>query len=141
MRHPHNNESGMTLLELMFAAGVLGMALTLLFGSLLTISAVGGMAEGRGIAVTHLASVMEQLRALNYNEMLAYQPPGFTALGATEQVKVECFKDDGTTVQLPVAPGSLPTPLPNPARARCTISWYDQRGHALSLNASQLFYR
>ena len=38
---------GFTLVELMFAAGTLALALTLLFGSLISINVMGEVNEGR----------------------------------------------------------------------------------------------
>lgn len=138
LRH---SESGATLLELMVAASVMAMGLTFLFGSVITISAVGGATEGRNVAITHTSSVMEELRSLTYEEMLAYRPPVLTGLGTSETVVIECFKDDGTSLTLPIDPATLTSPLPNPLPVQCTVSWRDQRGHNLHLAASELYYR
>ena len=135
------DESGLTLLELMLAAGVLALALAFLFGSLITISVAGGLAQNRASAVTHLSSVLEEVRGLSYDELLAYEPPEFDNLAPTEAITIECFKDDGTSLQLPVNPDTLTNPLPNPLQVRCTVAWNDPRGHALQMRASQLFYR
>ena len=135
------NDSGLTLLELMLAAGILSLALASLFGSLVTMSVAGGLTEDRAVAVTHLSSVLEEVRSLSYNEVLAYQPPAFGNLGTSELITVECFKDDGTAVLLPVLPTSLTAPLPNPLQVRCSVAWNDPRGHALRMRASQSLYR
>ena len=135
------DESGLTLLELMFAAGVMALALAFLFGSLITIAVAGGLTENRACAVTHLSSVLEEIRGLGYDELLAYQPPVFNNLAPTETITVECYKGDGTTLQLPVNPDSVTNPLPNPLQVRCTVAWNDPRGHALQQRASQLVYR
>ena len=135
------DESGLTLLELMMAAGVMALALAFLFGSLITISVAGGLTENRASAVTHLSSVLEEIRGLSYDELLAYQPPAFNNLAPTEAITVECYKEDGSALQLPVNPDSLTNPLPNPLQVRCTVAWNDPRGHALQQRASQLIYR
>ena len=105
------DESGLTLLELMLAAGVLALALAFLFGSLITMSLASGLTENRASAVTHLASVLEEIRGLSYNEMLAYEPPEFDNLAPTEAITVECFKDDGTSLELPIPPRHFDEPF------------------------------
>ncbi len=135
------NESGMTLMELMLASGVMAVSLTFLFGSLLTISAAGDITANRTIAVTHVSTVMEQVRTLTYDELLAYQPPVFVGLGMSETVHVEYYQADGTTVVPPIAPGALANPLPNPLTVKCTVTWYDPRGHAFRQVGSEMVYR
>jgi type II secretory pathway pseudopilin PulG len=135
------NESGLTLLELMLAAGIMALALASLFGSLVTVSVAGGLTEDRAVAVTHLSSVVEEIRSLSYNELLAYLPPTFNNLATTEHITIECMKSDGTALQLPVDPASLTTPLPNPLEVRCTVAWNDPRGRSLHFRASQMIYR
>jgi type II secretory pathway pseudopilin PulG len=136
-----SDESGLTLLELMMASGIMALALAFLFGSLIAISLASGLTENRASAVTHLSSVLEEVRGLSYNELLAYEPPDFHNLAPTEAITVECYKDDGTPLQLPVNPDTLTNPLPNPLQVRCTVAWNDPRGHALQMRASQLVYR
>lgn len=125
----------------MLAAGVLTLAMVSLFGSLVTVSVAGGMNRDREVAVTHVATVLEELRSLTYDEVLAYQHPAFGNLQPSELVTVDCFKSDGTTLQLPVAAGTLAAPLPNPLQVRCTITWADSRGHVLQQRATESLYR
>lgn len=132
---------GFTLFELMLASGVLTLALVSLFGSLVTISMAGGMNKDREVAVTHVASVLEELRSLSYDEILAYQPPAFNNLQPSELITVDCFKSDGAPVRLPVAAGTLATPLPNPLQVRCSITWADSRGRVLQQGATESLYR
>jgi len=141
MNRQHNVESGMTLLELMLAGGVMTLALTFIFGSLITISVVGDLTEERSVSVTHLASVMEELRGLTHEELLAYRPPTFQGLGPGETVTVDCYQADGATLRLPINPASLVDPLPNPLRVQCTVTWRDERGHSLTITGSELYYQ
>jgi type II secretory pathway pseudopilin PulG len=141
MNRQHNNESGMTLLELMLAGGVIALALTFVFGSLVTISMAGNLTQDRGVGVTHLATVMEELKGLTYAELLAYRPPTFQGLGPGETVAVDCYQDDDTPLRLPVNPASLVNPLPNPLRVQCTVTWHDERGHNFRITGSELYYQ
>lgn len=129
----------MTLLELMMAAGVLTLTLSYVFGSLLSVTAAGGVTEGRSVAATQVSSVFESMHGMSYSALIACQPPVFTALRA-ENVTLECFKTDGTALTLPTTYTLLATPLPNPIPIRCTITWQDERGRSLSSTATQLFY-
>jgi len=131
---------GMTLLELMFAAGVVGLALAFLFGSLVTISLASNLTQNRGKAATHLATVMEELHGAGLQQLLTYAPPPFTGLGTSELVQLEAILDDGTVITLPVDPAAVGT-LPNPLLIRCRVSWIDVENRPMALEASQFFYR
>jgi len=136
---PDGPASGMTLLELMLAVGVMTLTLSYVFGSLLAVTAAGGVTEGRCVAVTELTSVLESMQGMSYDALIACQPPARTALRG-EGVTLECFKADGTALTLPTTYALLATPLPSPLQIRCTVSWLDDRGHNLAVTATQLFY-
>lgn len=131
---------GMTLLELMFAAGVVGLALAFLFGSLVTITMASNLTQNRGIAVSHMATVMEELHGAGLQQLLTYTPPVFTNLGTSEVVQLEAILDSGTVLALPADPATV-GPLPNPLLIRCRVSWIGVENRPLTLDASQLFYR
>ena len=133
-------DRGVTLLELMFACGIMAMALSLLFGSMVTISLANKVTEDRGIAVTHLASVMEEIRATPA-ALFSYVPPPLTGAGWAEAVQVRCYDATGEAITLPVDADTLTTPLPNPLRVECTATWHDEKGHEFSLSASEWVYR
>jgi hypothetical protein len=134
------SNSGMSLLELMLAVGVMTVTLSYVFGSLVAVTTVGGVTEGRGVAAAELTSVLESMQGLSYDALIACQPPARTVLRG-ERVTLECFKADGTTtLTLPTTYTLLATPLPNPLQIRCTVSWQDDPGHNLSINATQRFY-
>lgn len=148
MKLKFNKESGMTLIELMFAAGVMAVALSMLFGSLINVSAMGKMTESRSTAAADLATVLEQLENLPTTaDLVAYQPPDFNTMGPLETVKVEILFSDDTTLELPLDENALPMgmtdvlDLPNPLLLRCTVSWYSAQGHPMSLRGSRTFYR
>ena len=67
--------AGFTLLELMFASGVLATALAILFGSLITMYTLSEVNEGRARASNHLSSLLEQVRSLPLNEALTLNVP------------------------------------------------------------------
>lgn len=151
MKNRFSAESGMTLLELLFASGILALSLSLAFGSLVSVNRVGGVVEDRTIATTHILTVFEQLTPLNYQTLLLYQPPTFTGLTrrsttgqvvsgtVAETVVVDVYTSDGSTLRLPqtTAPSVA---LPNPMRIRVTVTWMDKQGRLQSYYMARWFY-
>lgn len=134
----HGNESGMTLLELMFAAGVLAVTLALFFQSLINITAADELNNERVVARTHATSIFEDLRGRVYAQFLAYTPPTFPNAMRNETVSLLCTQADGTTVSLPASASLV---LPNPVTLQCTVTWLDTVGHSMSQTFSQQFRR
>lgn len=142
MQRRRKRNAGMTLIEVMFAAGVVAMALAILFGSLISISLIGRLNQGQMAATTALSTVMEELRTLSYAELLEYTPPELTGLGIEHVVTVECLlggegegEGAGTTVALPL-PEDFTGTLPNPVEIRVTLTWREETGHAYEMVAS-----
>ncbi len=136
-----SSESGLTLLEIMFAAGVLVVGFVLVFGSVFSISEARDVTEGRAAAMAQLASVMEEVRRTSYSELLAYEPPAPDGLGEDATVEVRCFYNDGTSLELPVPVDSVPDLLPNPCEIQVTVTWHDLRGRTLTRTSSALYGR
>ncbi len=126
------NNAGMTLLELMIAAGVMTIGFVLLFGSIMSISTTGSSSEDRAIAVAHVSTVIEELRSLDFTDVLEYQPPPITGLGGSALFIVELIESDeeGVTVlgTLPNTISALAAPPPNPAEVRVRLQWRDDYG-------------
>ena len=150
-KHKHaktrrRNDAGMTLIELMIAAGIMTVAFVLLFGSIISISGTGQMSEDRALAAAHMGTITEELRGLGWEEFLAYEPPGLQGLGTGAQIEIELIDASGANETvlgaLPTTPSDLATASPpNPIEARLTIGWMDTRGHQLSMSATTLFAR
>ncbi len=119
-------DEGMTLIELMIAAGIAAIAFVLLSGSLMSIATTNATTDDHATAAIHVNSVMEEIRPLDRVGLLAYAPPAFRGLGASEQVAVQIQDAAGNWVNLP-APALAPAP-PNPARLRVTVAWLDNHG-------------
>ena len=140
------NDAGMTLIELMIAAGIMTVAFVLLFGSIISISGTGQMSEDRALAAAHMGTITEELQGLGWQEFLAYEPPGLQGLGTGAQVDIELIDASGANETvlgtLPTTHADLATSFPpNPIEARITISWLDTRRHQLSMSATALFVR
>jgi len=128
MKRTTKDEAGMSLIELMFATGILAGTLAAVFTSLVGISAIGTTNENRTRAAITLASVLEEINALPFSEAIKYAPP--TALsvpGISHQVSVAMLLpsdgDEENTAAIPMAAGFDTTQAllrPNPARLRST---------------------
>ncbi|HIJ65031.1 MAG TPA: hypothetical protein HPP77_03700 [Candidatus Hydrogenedentes bacterium] len=132
---------GVALLEVIFAMCVFVVTLTLLGGAMISIVEAGQLVETREIAETHLATVMEQLRHTTPQELLAYQPPPIEERVTKGMVRVECFDSSGNPLSLPLDPGALSEPLPNPLEVRATVTCTAARNRHVSTSASMLFVR
>lgn len=138
-RGPRLDNAGVTLLELMFAAGVLAITLGILFGALVTLNVMGQIAEGRTQASTALAGVLEEVRLLTFDQLIAYIPEPIESAGLDIALLIEVFDADGDPLPLPLAPGGGGNPissLPNPVEVRATALWSRGGGRIFSSTAS-----
>jgi len=137
VRRKRRNDAGMTLIELVFAAGVLAVALSTMVGALITLTVMGDVAEGRTRAMTALASVIERTRGAG-PDVLTQTPAPVEVDGRVMAVSMEIINTDGTTMTVPVAldnEGNMPT-LPSPLEVQVTVMWEDVRGRVYSTRAS-----
>jgi len=133
--------AGLSLIEMMFASGIVALTLSMVFGALVSLSDVSQSAERRAIAVTHLATVLETLQSLPYEDLRRYDPSALEGLAKGETVVAECFDASGAVVPLPLPPGAVQEALPNPLRVRATITWTVGRGRILSMSGWVLLAR
>lgn len=136
-----NSRSGMSLLEVTFAAGIMATALSLLFGSLISISLIGRLNEDKSVAHTELASTMEQLRGLDFTDLMTFTPAAPTMPGVEQTLTLECYLADGSARALPLTPNILgevtvPENLPNPLEVRATLLWRNEKGHVFQAHAT-----
>lgn len=124
-----NGQAGMSLLEVTFAAGIMATALSLLFGSLISISLVGKINEDKTVANTEISSVLESLRGMDYNDLLTFTPETPSSPGIARTVTLECFNADGTALALPLAADAELPDLPNPLEVQVTLLWTNDKGH------------
>jgi hypothetical protein len=122
-RHSITSESGMTLLELMFAAGVMAVALSMLFGSMISISAVGEINEDQTIGMTLLSGELEKIRSMPFEDLMDYSPQYIEdGPGAYSGIYLECYDADGHRWPLPFHYRD-DVDLPNPLKIRATMIW------------------
>ncbi len=132
---PTRPDAGMTLLELMIAAGIMATGLVLLMGSLATITHTGASSEERAIAAAHMSTLMEELAQTNIDTLFDYEPPAFPGL-QRERVTITCVDSAGELVPLPADPSQLANPIPNPVEIRIVVDWRSRSGHPHRVTAA-----
>lgn len=133
--------AGLTLIEVMFASGIVALTLSMVFGALVSLSELSQSAERRAIAATHLSTLLETLRSLPYEVLRRYDPSVLEGLMNGETAAAECFDASGAAVPLPIPPDAVQEALPNPVRVRATITWTVGRGRILSMSGWALLAR
>lgn len=141
MTNKRNN--GMTLIELMFAAGIVAMALAMLFGSLLSLSLMGQVNKSRMDAIASLNTIMEQVNTLPYEALVTFVPPvDSCGPGVSRQVSIQFVVPgaegtDPSLVSIPL-PAGYANPIPNPVEVRVTLAWQEQNGYVFQIMASTM---
>lgn len=150
MKQKITNEAGMSLVELMLAAGVVATSLSILFGSLISIAIMERINEGRAMAATVMSSVMEELSNASWAELGAYAPPLFQSDLQEVGAVVECYVPAEGTGGEGEAPDesenwvSLPLPeaaelaFEPPLEMRITVSWRDVSGHMFEVKGAMV---
>lgn len=133
---------GMTLIEVTFAAGILAMALSLLFGSLISLTLVARLNEDQTIANTELTSVLDKVAQLPLEELVTYQAPTPDRPGVTRAVSLVCFDREGAPVNLPLPsedgePAEIPD-LPNPLEVQAVMLWSAPNGRVFQSTATTM---
>lgn len=138
LKSVRRNNAGMTLIELVFAAGVLAVALSTMVGALMTLAVMGDVAEGRTRAMTAAASVIERTRAAG-PQALTQTPAPIEVDGKVMAVSMEIIGDDGENIAVPVAlvNGNMPD-LPDPLEVQVTVMWEDTRGRVYSTRSTTI---
>lgn len=134
-------QSGMTLVEVMIAAGIVAVAFLLAMESFVSISLASDISEDQAVAVATVSSLLEELRSLSFDELMAYQPPASESLGATTVIGVVCYDAAGAAHTLPLDPATLATPLPNPLEVEVTVVWRDTKWHPFAMRAAAFYGR
>lgn len=133
-----SSETGLTMIELVIAAGILAIALGILFGSLISINVMGQVADGRSQASTILAGVLEDARRMPFEDLLEYESFPIDVPGMEVAVQLEAVTSNGSRVPLPLPAGSSVSPatLPNPLEIQATLFWTIRGDWVFSLTSS-----
>ncbi len=70
------NDTGLTLIEIMIAAGLMTITLVLIMGSLISVSKQSKVSEIRATATNFSTSVLESLRGRSYEDIMTFNTGG-----------------------------------------------------------------
>lgn len=131
------DNAGLSLIEITFAMGILAVALSLIFGSMISVLVIGRINEERAVANTELSSILESMRGMPLSDLVTYAPEKPAHPGADRTIQLECFDADGASISLPMSlatdpltgkiTGPLPD-LPNPVEVKATLLWTRENG-------------
>ena len=148
----HTRNSGMTLLEVMIAAGVMVVAFVFIMGSIISVDTTADISEDQAVAMGMVSSILEGLSALEFEELLAINPAGdatateetreaqLEILGNSADIVIECVDEYGYGQPLPI-PVEYADYMPNPVEVRVTVHWADKEGRPFSMTSSTYYYR
>lgn len=134
MKRRLRNDSGVTLLELMLACGVMAVTLSMLFGALVSMNVIGETTRARTEATTALANVLEQVRFTPSTSMMSTTISLAEGPGTRRAVVLKAADASGNWTTLPSST-SIGT-LPNPLEIQATLVWEDENGRVYSASAS-----
>jgi len=131
----------MTLIEIMIAAGIMLVALVMMFGTLMRISDTTSNTQERAIAATQLASLTDDVQAMTIDQLKSYTAPALTGLGAYQTVQVQCVDKNGTLVDLPSTDTNFDSNMPDPLEVRIRVTWRDESGRTFQQQVSTIVRR
>lgn len=131
-RARRHGEEGLTLIELMMAAGVVLIGIVMTMSAILAISQTTASNEDLTKARSHLATVAEDLRSRALEDIVAYTAPAMEGLGAFETISISVVDSGGNLVPVPVAANYDSSALPNPLQVRITVTWRSGAGRVLA---------
>jgi hypothetical protein len=137
------NNAGLTLLELMFASGIVAMALALLFGSLISMRVMGQANEDQVKATAFLGSILEEVNALAFDQLGAITTPtNLLGPGKTRNRNIVLAftvpKSDGSISSYALPYTGDISLIPNPVEVKVTLTWQDEVGRNLQMVTSTM---
>lgn len=140
VKRAKRSQRGMSLIEVMFAVGVLAFSFSVVYGSLVSMYMLNLINEDRVKAVASVSSMLEEINSLSFNSLTSYTAPRLQGPGVRHWVNVDAVAEDGATISLPIGAGATGG-LPNPCEVRVTMHWYDPTGREYEYSASTMKYQ
>lgn len=134
-----NAQEGMTLIEVMFAVGVLAFSFSVVYGSMVSMYMLNQINSDRVRAVASVSSMLEEISTLTYQKLASYSPPKVQGPGTKYWTNVDII-NGASTISLPIQGGST-AKIPNPCEVRVTMHWYDSTGREYAFAASTMKYQ
>ena len=127
--------TGMALVEVLFALGILVVTLSFLVGSLISFNRLATVTEQRERAAVRMSSYLDGLRHAAPGEIVAgsFQPALVPENGEVWQV--HCQTADGNYLPIPIDTSTLSSPLTAPLTVRVTVTRKDVHGVPIKLSS------
>ncbi len=133
IRNSNRQERGMTLVELMFAAGILAFVLSMIFTSVISVGVNHEIHTQRLQAESAVNEVLDQISRTDASQILSFQPDVVLLPGNSAVLQIEAVTADGLNISIPSADQ---VSLPNPVEIRVILSWQTDRGYTITKRAS-----
>lgn len=137
MKVSRRSNTGLTLIELLFACGIIASTLTVIFTALIGMGMIQKNNASRLEAVDTLSSVLEEINNTAFTEVLGYVAPEFEVPGVARTIEVALLKTDGTPVKIPMIVSDFKTAeWPNIVEVQVTLKWQEQDGRVYQIKGS-----
>ncbi|MCX8064904.1 MAG: type II secretion system GspH family protein [Candidatus Hydrogenedentes bacterium] len=127
-------ERGMTLVELMFAAGILAFVLSMVFTSVVGVGMNREIHTEQLLADSIVNELLDQISTMSRDQLLTFRPNINVAPGINPHLSIEVVGSNGNTIALPLTNQNIT--LPNPAEVRVTLRWQTTRGITITKRGS-----
>ncbi len=132
-------DAGMTLFEVMIAAGVTLVAIVAAMGSIVSIATTSTVSETQMMAATIVSTMLERIGTMPLEDLTALNPPTDLARRSGTTIQVTCYDTSGNPYQTPFDSSGIS--LPNPLPVEVTVTWRDDQGRTYSKRSSVLVGR
>ncbi|HOQ31363.1 MAG TPA: type II secretion system protein [Candidatus Hydrogenedens sp.] len=134
LKKSKKKQQGMTLIELMFAAGILAFVLSMIFTSVVTVGMNREIHTQRLQAESVVNEILDQISRSDSSQILNFLPNVPKLPGTNAILQIEAVTADGTPITLPA---SSNINLPNPLEVRVTLTWQTtDRGYTITKRGS-----
>lgn len=128
---------GLTLLELMFAVGLLTFVLSSMFTSVVYLGANREIETERLQAESIANEILDQISRLDRTQLLTFNAPEPEYMvGRNMTIQVVAIGSDGSEISIPVVGNSSSINLPNLVEVQVTITWTTARGYTMTKRVS-----
>lgn len=161
-RHIDRNDAGLTLMELMIAAGITAVSLVIIIQSVIGVAQLNSQTKERAMAAGYVSSVFEVLRSMPFDDMLTINPMGtagsvlptsLSTVGAMQTFEFAGLNNATIVLEammpadiggqaygmpFPISEEMFPDGIPNPLEVKVTMRAYTNQGRPFNVTATTL---
>ncbi|HOK10428.1 MAG TPA: type II secretion system protein [Candidatus Hydrogenedens sp.] len=133
LKKDKKKQQGMTLVELMFAGGIMAFVLSMIFTSVVTVGMNSEIHTQRLQAESVVNEILDQISRTDVTQILNFTPNLNHLPGNRAVVRIEAITASGSPISLPT---TTSVSLPNPLEVRVTLTWQTTRGYTITKRGS-----